>query len=185
MTTASCPSPAQVSSAQATRRNATLFLNRLNATARRTPILALGWMVAASCAAFAGSATTTTLTVTSGGNVVTTVTSGTVVTLTATVAAGTTPVTPGLVKFCDAAAAYCEDLHILGTAQLTGAGTAKFNFRPDVGSHSYKAVFVGTNSNAGSTSGTAALSVTGLTPTATAISEGGSAGSYTLTATVT
>jgi hypothetical protein len=84
-----------------------------------------------------------------------------VVTLTATVVAGTTPVTTGQVKFCDATAKYCEDIHIVGTAQLTAAGTAVFKFRPGVGSHSYKAVFAGTKSYAGSASAAAALTVSG------------------------
>jgi hypothetical protein len=135
-------------------------------------------------AAAAGTATTTTLAVTSGGSGVTTVASGSVVTLTATVMAGTTPVNPGPVKFCDATAAYCDDIHILGTAQLTKAGTATFKFRPGVGSHSYKAVFVATKSDAGSASATAALTVTGLYPTGTTIAPSGSPGNYTLTATV-
>ena len=135
-------------------------------------------------AAAAPAATTTTLAVTSGGSAVTTITSGSVVTLTATVVAGTTPVNPGQVKFCDAAAAHCEDIHIVGMAQLTKAGTATFKFRPGVGSHSYKAVFVGTKSDAGSASGTAALTVAGTYPTATAIAQSGSPGNYTLTATV-
>jgi hypothetical protein len=147
----------------------------------------LGAMLLAGLPAGAtGTATTTTLAVTSGGSAVTTVTSGSVVTLTATVMAGTTPVNPGQVKFCDAKAAHCEDIHIVGTAQLTKAGTATFKFRPGVGSHSYKAVFVGTKSNAGSTSGTAVLTVThtGLYPTETAIAQSGGPGNYTLTATV-
>ena len=138
--------------------------------------------------AFAATTTTTTnttLSVTSGGAGVTTVASGSVVTLTATVLAGTTPVTPGLVKFCDATAAYCTDIHILGTAQLTSAGTATLKFVPGIGTHSYKAVFVGTNSYAASSSSASALSVTGLYPTTTSIAQSGSLGNYTLKATVT
>jgi hypothetical protein len=128
--------------------------------------------------------TTTALAVTSGGDAVTTVTSESVVTLTATVLAGTTPVSSGLVDFCDATAVHCEDVNILGTAQLTSAGTAAFKFRPAIGSHSYKAVFVGTSSNAGSSSAATALLVTGTPTTATTIAQTGSAGNYTLTATV-
>jgi hypothetical protein len=60
--------------------------------------------------------TITTLTVTSGGSAVTTVGSGSVVTLTATVTTGSTPVTPDQVNFCDAAATYCTDIHLLATA---------------------------------------------------------------------
>jgi hypothetical protein len=120
--------------------------------------------------AFAQTATTTTLSVTSGSGAVTSVNSGTVVTLTATVLAGSTPVTPGQVKFCDATATYCEDFHIVGTAQLTSSGIATVKFRPTVGSHSYKAVFVGTNTNATSSSQASSLSVTsGLNPTTTSL----------------
>src|ERR1700679_3066914 len=77
--------------------------------------------------------TTTTLSVTSGGDAVTTVAQGKTVTLTATVMAGSTPVTPGQVEFCDASAAVCSDIHLLGTAQLTGAGTATYNFLATAG----------------------------------------------------
>lgn len=133
-------------------------------------------------------ATRTTLTVTSGGNGVTAVPSGTVVSLTASVKAGTTALTTGQVDFCDASAKYCTDIHVPGMAQLTSAGTAILKFRPGIGSHSYKAVFLGTNTYAGSSSSTAPLAVTG-TPgpvaTATTIAESGAWGNYTLTATVT
>jgi hypothetical protein len=131
------------------------------------------------------SPTVTTLAVTSGGNVTTSVASSSVMTLTATVKAAGTPLTVGQVNFCDALAAYCTDIHILGTAQLTSAGTAVLRFRPGIGSYSYKAVFLGTNSNASSASGAAALTVSGKHTTTTAISQIGSPGAYTLTATVT
>ena len=88
--------------------------------------------------------TTTTLSITSAGNAVATVTSGTVVTLMATVTVGSDPVTPGQINFCDATAKSCTDIHLLGSAQLTSAGTATLHFRPGIGSHSYKAVFLGT-----------------------------------------
>ena len=104
--------------------------------------------------------TTTTLAVTSAGNPVSTVTAGTVVTLTATVKAGITAVTPGQVNLCDATAAHCTDIHLLGTAQLTSAGTAAFKFIPGTGSHSYKAVFLGTSADAASSSSVSTLSVT-------------------------
>src|SRR5579871_6207722 len=65
----------------------------------------------------------------------------TVVTLTATVVAGATPVHPGLVTFCDATAPHCVGLAVVGTAQLTTAGTAVLRFIPGSGSHSYHAVF--------------------------------------------
>ena len=129
--------------------------------------------------------TTTTLAVTSAGNPVSTVTAGTVVTLTATVKAGITAVTPGQVNLCDATAAHCTDIHLLGTAQLTSAGTAAFKFIPGTGSHSYKAVFLGTSADAASSSSVSTLSVTGITPTTTSIAATGVAGNYTLAATVT
>ena len=136
----------------------------------------------------APAATTTTLAVTSGGSTVTTVAAGSVVTLTATVKAGAAAVTIGQVKFCDAFA-YCTDIHLLGTEQLTSAGTAVLKFIPGVGSHSYRAVFLGTTSNAGSASSASppALEVTStkMYPTTTTIAQSGSAGGYTLTATVT
>jgi hypothetical protein len=84
--------------------------------------------------------TITTLSVTSDGNAVTTVAPGGVVTLTATVIAGSTPVTPGQVNFCDATTKFCTDIHLLGAAQLTTNGMATPKLRPGVGSHSYKAV---------------------------------------------
>jgi hypothetical protein len=128
-------------------------------------------------------ATTTTLAITSGGSAVTSVASGSVVTLTATVTAGAA-VTQGLVNFCDATATYCEDIHIVGTAQLTSAGTAVFKFRPAIGSHSYKAVFAATATNAGSSSSASSLNVPGPLPTTTTIAQSVDNFTYTLTATV-
>ncbi len=108
-------------------------------------------------------------------------------TLTATVNYGPTAVTVGQVNFCDAAAASCTDIHLLGTAQLTSAGTASIKLLPAIGSHSYKAVFAGTPngtlSTTGSTSASAALSVAGLWPTATTVVTAGDPGNYTLTVT--
>jgi hypothetical protein len=98
-------------------------------------------------------------------------------------------VTVGQVNFCDASATYCTDIHLLGTAQLTSAGTAAMKFVPGIGSHSYKAVFAGTPNGAtayaSSASSAVTLSVTGLYPTTTAIGASGNVGNYTLTATVT
>ena len=112
--------------------------------------------------------TTTSLAVTAGSNPVTTVASGSKVTLTATVSSGSTKVTTGQVNFCDASVSYCTDIHLLGTAQLTGAGSAVLNITPAIGSHSYKAVFAGTPHGtaayASSASGAASLTVTGLHP---------------------
>jgi hypothetical protein len=140
----------------------------------------------------APAATTTTLTITSGGNIVAlggSVASGSEITLTAEVTSGSTQLTIGQVNFCDASAAHCADIHVLGTAQLTSAGTAVYRFHPGIGSHSYKAVFAGTPNGAtayvGSASSTAMLTITGTFPTTTTITDSGSAGDYSLTATVT
>jgi sugar lactone lactonase YvrE len=129
-------------------------------------------------------ATTTTLAITSAGTPVTTVASPAVVTLTATVAVGATPITTGQVNFCDATATYCTDIHLLGTAQLTSAGTAVMKLVPGIGGHSYKAVFVGTTIDVPSSSSLLPLSVTG-TAQHTVLTTSGVAGNYNLTATVT
>jgi hypothetical protein len=146
--------------------------------------LAIGVLFSPQQAWATAAATNTTLTVTSGGSDVTSVAAGTVITLTATVVFGTTPVNPGQVRFCDASTKYCEDSALLATAQLTPAGTATYRFRPGIGSHSYQAVFVGTSSYARSTSTAVSLTVTGKYPTRTTIASSGSPGDYTLTATV-
>ena len=133
-------------------------------------------------------ATSTTIAVTSGGASATTVPAGSVITLTAVVKAGSTALTTGQVNFCDAAAKYCTDIHLLGTAQLTSAGTAVLRSRPGIGSHSYKALFLGTTSDASSSSSASELSVTGTVgpfASTTTIAETGSWGNYTLTGTVT
>ena len=137
--------------------------------------------------------TTTTLAISSvGGSIARggSVSSGSAVTLSATVMAGTAAVTVGQVNFCDASAPYCTDIHLLGTAQLTGGGLAVFRLMPGIGSHAYKAVFLGTpngvSAYAGSNSTPLVLCVTmnAAWPTATAIEQSGDAGNVTLTATV-
>jgi hypothetical protein len=55
-------------------------------------------------------------------------------------------------------------------------------FIPAIGNHSYKAVFAGTVAAASSSSSTVALTVTGTFPTTTTIGVSGTAGNYTLTA---
>lgn len=128
--------------------------------------------------------TTTTLAVTSGGTAVTSISSGSAVTLTASVNASGAPITRGQVNFCDASAQFCTDIHLLGMAQLTSAGTATLKLRPGIGGHTYKAVFLGTNTYAGSTSLVAALGVRGKYQTMTTIGQTGNPGNYSLTATV-
>jgi len=132
---------------------------------------------------------TTTLAITSSGTPVTSVASNSVVTLTATVVSGTKAVTTGMVNFCDVTLpnSNCTDIHLLGTAQLTKAGTAVISFRPGVlpgiTTRSYKAVFVGTSSYSTS-AGTGQLTVTGTYQTTTTIGVTGAAGSYSAKATV-
>jgi len=130
----------------------------------------------------AHAATTTTLAVTANGLSVSSVDAGAAVTLTATVETGGKAVALGKVNFCDAAAKRCSDIHLLGTAQLSGAGKAALKFVPRSGSHSYKAEFVGTVGAAASSSTAQPLLVYGMTKTA--IAQSGSVGNYTLKATV-
>ena len=134
-------------------------------------------------------ATSTTLSVTSGGSTVTSVTPGTAILLTAHVTAGTTPVTAGQVNFCDASAPHCTDIHILGSAALSSSGTATFTFVPGPGAHSYQAHFVEDGFGLASASNIASLNV-GPAPSpvysdTAAITLNGSPGDYSLTATVT
>jgi trimeric autotransporter adhesin len=138
----------------------------------------------------AAQASATTLSLTSGGNAVSSVAGGTVVTLTATVQAGATTLNLGQVNFCDATAASCTDIHLVGTVQLTSAGTAVLHFRPGPGSHSYKAVFLGTLAGAASSSAAVGLTVgprpPGLQTTFTVASVAGpdATNMYALTASV-
>jgi hypothetical protein len=144
-----------------------------------TVLTAALWIPWNPIAAQTRALTAITLATTVAGQPVTTVTSGTVVTLTGAVMAGTTTLTAGQVNFCVASATYCTDINILGSAQLTSAGTAVMKFRPGRGSHSYKAVFLGTNTYSGSSSGASALTVTGTVgpfTTATSIAETGAWG---------
>ena len=95
--------------------------------------------------------------------------------------AGSTALTTGQVNFCDATAKRCRDIHLLGTAQLTSAGTAVLKLRPGVGNRNFTAVFLGTNHYAASVSGTSALNVAGTTGTyvsATTMAEIGGWGAY-------
>ncbi len=158
---------------------------------RNSPRLALSYVIVAvlfsASIRFAGAApaaTTTTLAATSAGSTVTTLSSGSVVTLTAAVSSNSAKVTVGQVKFCDASVSLCTDIHLLGTAQLTSAGTAVLRFVPPIGSHTYKAVFAGTKNFVTSTSATATLGVTGLVPSVTLITASGEPGNWSITATV-
>ena len=127
---------------------------------------------------------TTALAITAAGSPVTTTAWGTLVTLAASVTSDGSPVTSGLVNFCDSAASYCGDIHLLGSAQLNSNGAASINLLPFLGSHSYKAVFAGTAANGASASLAGSLQVTGAYPTITSLTSSGTVGNYTLNATV-
>jgi trimeric autotransporter adhesin len=131
---------------------------RLKLSCCALAIACLAWC-GDSQTAWASQATVTTLSLTSGGNVVSSVAGGTVVTLTATVQANGSSRTLGQINFCDATAGSCTDIHLLGTAQVTSAGTAILRLHPGPGSHSYKAVFPGALNDGASTSATIGLTV--------------------------
>jgi len=101
---------------------------------------------------------------------------GTVVTLTASVEAGSSPVSPGLVTFHDGTTA-------IGSAQLIAAGTATIKVRLGPGAHAITANFAGTTAYAKSSSSAEPLTV-GPIATATAISFTDSNAGYTLTGTL-
>jgi hypothetical protein len=131
-------------------------------------------------------ATSTSLTVTAGGQPVTTVAAGTAVTFTASVLVNGTPVlSAGTFNFCDATVNYCTDVKVLGTAQITSAGTATFKFVPPIGTHSFKAYFLPTASYGGSASAPAPLAVSGQFATTASLTTSGDGSDYTLTTTIT
>lgn len=126
-------------------------------------VLAAGFLNAVLAVAATPSPTTTELTISTGNSVAGRV----LVTLTASVSASGNPVSPGLVLFCNAEAAYCEDLNILGQAQLTASGSASLNLILPIGPHQIRAEFKGTSSNAPSSSSTESVTVSGKYPTIT------------------
>jgi hypothetical protein len=141
-------------------------------------------------AALGQSATATALAITSGGAPISTITQGTVATLTATVtlaSGGAAALPPGQVNFCEVEAPplRCTDIRLLGTAQLTSTGTATLKVLPGPGTHAYQAVFLGTHLQAASASAGSTFTVNPLSLTSTSIASGGVPGNYTLTASVT
>jgi hypothetical protein len=150
--------------------------------ARRT-LLSVVIVLSTIAAASAQSATTTSLNVSPSNNVST----GAIVTLTATVTAGTSAVTAGQVLFCNANATYCEDSAVLASVWITKSGTATLIKPFGLGTYNVQAVFKGTSAYATSTSNTQTITVTTSTPLATTTTLGatGGSGSYNLTATVT
>ncbi|MGH9596517.1 MAG: Ig-like domain-containing protein, partial [Edaphobacter sp.] len=108
------------------------------------------------------------------------------ITLTATVTSGGTPITAGVVLFCNATATFCENNSALGIAQLTVPGataSVKIGSGP-IGNHSYKAVFRENNNYATSTSNTVTYSVTGTYLSTISLTSTGSIGNYNLAGTV-
>ncbi|WP_158942671.1 VCBS repeat-containing protein [Granulicella sp. S190] len=110
-------------------------------------------------------------------------------TLIARVTAAGAPVHPGIVLFCNAKAAHCEDSAILGSAQLTTAGTASLPLRLSPDTYSIKAIFKGTPHSAiprePSISAAQTLTVTGLAPSSVdPVTASQSSGRYKLSATV-
>src|SRR5258707_5938166 len=101
----------------------------LKSTAARIAALAMLFLPLMP-AAYAATATTTTLSVAASNAVA----AGTPVTLTATVT-NPAPVVAGSVIFCDAAAPSCSGPAILGSVQLTTAGTASLKVTFGVGTH--------------------------------------------------
>lgn len=140
-----------------------------------------------SVAHAAPAATNTVLKVTPTG----TQPSGTVVTLTATVAQGAgqggTAVPAGTVKFCQGTAdlGKCNGRQLLGTTQLDTTGNAIWKLIPPLGStDTYYAVFLPTAAYAGSASTAATVSVNGGQTTTTMLPPQGAAGNYTVSARV-
>jgi hypothetical protein len=88
----------------------------------------------------------------------------------------------GQVLFCNALAARCDGAAVLGSAQLTIAGTASIKRVLGIGSHSIDAIFVGFAGFDPSTSTHKMLTVTGPAyASTTTIGASGSPGDYTLT----
>lgn len=128
--------------------------------------------------------TTTSLAVASGSQTVTTIASGSVITLTAAVSSGGVAVTRGRILFCDTAvSSFCSDVHKVGEAQLTTAGTVALKFFPGAGNHGYMARFVGTAANGASNSSVQILAVTAANATQTTLSYSGQ-GNGSLVATI-
>ncbi|MDQ2840004.1 MAG: FG-GAP-like repeat-containing protein, partial [Acidobacteriota bacterium] len=133
---------------------------------------------------FAQSATSTTLVVSP-----TSLSNGSVVILTATVKAGGTSLAGGTVTFRDT---YNRITQVLGTVQVQSSPVASVGTAAlakqlgGIGTHAVVAVFNATSAYAASPSATQNVTVTGLYPTtASLIQTGGSAGNYSLAATIT
>jgi len=125
--------------------------------------LAVGLSSAALAVAATPLPTTTQLTI----SPTTSVAAGTLLTLKVSVQSSGQDVSPGLVLFCNAAAAYCEDANILGQAQLAANGKGSLNLILPIGPHQIRAEFRGTTTYASSSSQTESVLVSGKYPTTT------------------
>jgi hypothetical protein len=154
-------------------------------TAKRAVLLVLFLLFCGSAVEANVGSSITALSISPGSSV----SAGTAVTLTATVTLqpSDAPAASGTVVFCNAAATYCEDAAIYGTAQVTSSGTATFKFTPGVGTYSIVAKFLGISGSGTSSSTAEPLAVTGISSyvSATQFSTGGSVGNYNLGAQVT
>jgi hypothetical protein len=138
-----------------------------------------------SSAAF-GTTSNQTPTITTLAISATSVAYQTPITLTATVTAGNSPISAGLVLFCEATAKFCENNSALGIAQLTfpaATASVKIGSGP-IGNHSYKAVFKANNIYAASESNTVSYAVTGTYGSTLTLASTGTVGNYSLTGTV-
>ena len=130
--------------------------------------------------------TSTLLSTDVSGSFISKIAHGTAITLTVQVHSPTATVTRGQVQFCDGAAPHCTGLGLLATAQITPAGIATFKLIPGIGTHTYRAQFLGVlTAYQPSNSSTETLTVTGKFPTTTSLEVSGSNGTYTFTSTVT
>src|SRR6202051_5167228 len=144
--------------------------------------LVLAMVTAIASAAFAAAAPTQiTLAISA-----TSVPYQTPIILTATVTSGGSPITAGVVLFCEATAKFCENNSALGVAQLTFPGSTasvKIGSGP-IGNHSYKAIFRANKNYAASTSNTVTYSVTGTYASTISLTSTGSIGNYSLAGSV-
>jgi len=124
----------------------------------------------------------TTLTISPNSSV----TAGTMVTLTASPLHNDLPISAGSITFCNTLAP-CPGAGVLAVVQVTSTGTATLKFVPGAGNYNIQAQFIGAGGEWGSSSDPQTLNVAGNSSyqSTTSISNSGSAGAYTLTATVT
>ncbi len=128
--------------------------------------------------AHAQNPTAITLTVTAPGNPAPSLTP---ITMGAAVVSGAIPILHGQVHFCEVSASGCADIPNFGLAQLTSNGTANIKFIPGPGTHTYKAIFAGTDSAQASTSAASSpFTVSYYDPIT--IAYGGGVGDYSLSA---